>query len=165
MTSRATSGKEQVQKEEQLSLMPGFQAASKKQTSIDKLQHCNSFTQEQKLLPILLPDSISAELDSVPFWNEFVQAMSDALWLPTRIDSPGAADAVPSAADLICSNGYLSKTTANSWFSTKITSRPKENWLRISKPKVHVFSCRIYGLRKYKQKIKEDKELQTQSTT
>ncbi|MBM7655459.1 putative site-specific integrase-resolvase [Neobacillus cucumis] len=39
------------------------------------------------------------------------------------------------------------------------TLSPQEELVQDLISIIHVFSCRIYGLRKYKKKLKEDKEL------
>ncbi len=131
MTSRATRVYQQTEEMGQLSLMPVFQAVDKKLILIDKLQSLKTSTQTQNLSQTLLPDSTSKDRDLKPFWDECVKAMSDLLWLPTKTDSL--------VLGLTSSNGSYSKTTQDSWFSTKTTFPQSEKWLRntiFSKPKI-----------------------------
>ena len=71
-------------------------------------------------------DSTTAERDLQPYWNDYIEAISSHLWLPTETDSPGSA---PNSSSK-CS----SKTVANSWFSTSEISAPRRNSPRIYSP-------------------------------
>ena len=71
-------------------------------------------------------DSTTAERDLQPYWNDYIEAISSHLWLPTEIGSPGSA---PNSSSK-CS----SKTVANSWFSTSEISAPQRNSPRIYSP-------------------------------
>lgn len=118
--SRRISKYQQLEDNGQLSLMPVFQVAAKKQILIDKLQLLSGSTQDVKSSQTSLADSTSEEKDYLPFWSEFVQALSDTLWLPTKTDLP--------VSGLISSNGSVNKITANSWFSTKTTYLQNAKW-------------------------------------
>lgn len=78
----------------------------------------------EKSLPKLVPVSTLNEKGYYPFWDESCQEMSRKLWSLTQTDSFGLA--------LTSSNGFVSKTIANSWFSTKSTSLQNEKWLKTS---------------------------------
>ena len=106
--------------------MPELAAVTKKQTLIDKLHSLSTSIPNRKPLPILGADLTSEEKDSLPFWSEFVQAMSEGLSLPTKTAS--------AVSGLTSSNGSVSVTGANSWFSTRTTSLLSESWLRTSLP-------------------------------
>ena len=89
----------------------------------DKL---NSFVQDfqkanfyQKLAPGLI---LGGE-DSLPFWTEFSQAMSNALWLPTPTDLSDSGSSLLS--------GCARKQDVNSWFSTNVSSLQNRNSLQI----------------------------------
>ena len=71
-------------------------------------------------------DSTTAERDLQPYWNDYIEAISSHLWLPTETGSPGSA---PNSSSK-CS----SKTVANSWFSTSEISAPQRNSPRIYSP-------------------------------
>jgi putative transposase len=81
-------------------------------------------------LPLSLPksaaDSTSNEKSCKPYWNEFCQAMSEWLSLPTKTDWQGKA--------LTCFDGSASKTGVSSWYSMRQVSVGTEKWLRTSSP-------------------------------
>jgi putative transposase len=64
--------------------------------------------------------------NSLPFWTEFSQAMSNALWLPTQTDLPVSGSSLLS--------GCANEQTANSWFSMSANSALNRNSLRICCP-------------------------------
>ena len=72
------------------------------------------------------PDSTTGAKDLLPYWNEFTEAISSRLWLPTATDSPGSG---PNS-----SSKSSSETVANSWFSTSEISAPRRNSPRIYSP-------------------------------
>ena len=61
-----------------------------------------------------------------PYWSEYTRAISDALCVPTQIDSSGLGS--PSLS------GYASKQAASSWFSMNVTSLQSKNSYKISCP-------------------------------
>jgi putative transposase len=69
-------------------------------------------------------DSISKGKNLFPYWNEFSKVMSEWLSLPIKTDWQDSV--------LTCSNGFVSKTGVNSWYSTKQTLVQSEKWLKTS---------------------------------
>jgi len=110
----------------QLSLMPAFQVADKKQTLIAKLQQYSNSTPTQNSSLISPVDLISKEQDLEPFWDESVLAMSNLLWLPTKTDL--------SVLGLTSSPGCANKMVQKSWFSTKTVYPQNESWLKTYLP-------------------------------
>ena len=55
--------------------------------------------------------------------------------------------------------GFLQKCGVEMGVVNNDTLSPQEELVQDLISIIHVFSCRIYGLRKYKKKLKEDKEL------
>ncbi len=92
--------------------------------------------------------STSKEKNFVTYWNEFSQEMFQWLWSVIKIDSPVSA--------LNLSNGSAKDKVVNSWFSSKVTLSPEREMVEDILAIIHVFSCRLYGLRKYKKLIRED---------
>ena len=126
MKSRLTREDQTRERLGQLSLMPGFQAVDKKQTSIAKLQsYSNSIpTQNSSLIsPVVL---ISKEQDLEPFWDASVKAMSDLLWLPTSDDLPETG--------LTSKQSCVKKMAQKSWFSTKTIYPRNESCLKTYLP-------------------------------
>lgn len=126
MILRHTKEYQTIERNGQLSLMPAFQVAPKKQTSIAKLQnYSNSIpTHPSSLIsPVAL---ISKEQDLEPFWSESVKAMSDLLWLPTKTDSP--------VSGLTSSLGCANLTVQKSWFRAKTVYPQNESWLKTYLP-------------------------------
>lgn len=71
-------------------------------------------------------DSTSKEKRCLPFWDKSCQEISQQLWSDTKIGLRGLV--------AISSNGYASKTIANSWFSVETSCLQNEKWLKISLP-------------------------------
>ncbi len=71
-------------------------------------------------------DSISKEKRRLPFWDKSCQETSQQLWSGTLTDSQGLA--------ATSSNGSVSKTIANSWFSVETSCLQNEKWLKIYLP-------------------------------
>jgi putative transposase len=67
-------------------------------------------------------DSTSSEKSYFPYWNQFSQAMSDWLSLPTKTDWRDLG--------LISSSGSASGKSVKSWFSTKSVSVQSVKWLK-----------------------------------
>ena len=123
MTSRPTSV---IPSPTPPSATAGSPATSRPATSNGRSLSCNSSTPTLKSSPMSPQDSTTAERDLQPYWNDFIEAISSHLWLPTETGSPGSA---PNSSSK-CS----SKTVANSWFSTSEISAPQRNSPRIYSP-------------------------------
>lgn len=65
-------------------------------------------------------------LPTKPFWDKSCQEISQQLWSDTKIGLRGLVET--------SSNGYVSKTIANSWFSVETSCLQNEKWLKISLP-------------------------------
>jgi putative transposase len=81
-------------------------------------------TQKPKSVAKLEEDLISNGRSFFPYWNESSKEMSEWLSLPTKTDWQDSA--------LTCSNGFVSKTGVNSWYSTKQTLVQSKKWLKTS---------------------------------
>lgn len=92
----------------------------------DKL---NSFVrdfQTRNFYQTLAPGLILGGENSLPFWTEFSQAMSNALWLPTQTDLFDS--------DSSWLSGCATKQDANSWFSMNVSSVQNKSLLQICCP-------------------------------
>lgn len=82
-----------------------------------------------------------------------------------RVMSGGVEEIVVSHRDRLCRFGFDFIRNIASKYNTRIVVldntqlSPQEELVRDLVSIIHVFSCRIYGLRKYNSKIKEDKDL------
>ena len=72
------------------------------------------------------PGSTTGGKDLQPYWNDFIAEINSRLWLPAETGSP--------ASEPNSSSRCLSKTVANSWFSTSETSAPQRNSPKIYLP-------------------------------
>ena len=125
MTSKSSSKKNQRTEEDapllsMLASLPDLNLA----TCIDKLRDYQRSTQAQKLLKKWQEDLILGGKACSPFWDEFCEAISQLLWLPTKTDLQGS--------DSILLSGSVSNLTAKSWFSTKSVSLHTPNSFKIS---------------------------------
>lgn len=89
-------------------------------TLIDKPITFNPSTQKRKSSKKLEVDSTTKDINLKPFWNEYCQEMSNALWSLTKTDW---LDSVSSYSD-----SFVSSTIANSWFATTQVSLQNEKW-------------------------------------
>ncbi len=87
---------------------------------------CLLFKMVQIIKKISEADSTSKEKRSLPFWDKSCQEISRQLWSDTKIDLRGLVET--------SSNGSVSKTIANSWFSVETSCLQNEKWLKISLP-------------------------------
>ena len=94
--------------------MPGFQAAVKKLTSLNKLTFLSLVIPMQKSSLTSEADSTSSEKVFKPYWTEFSQTLSNLLSLPTKI---GFA-----VLGSILSHGCVLGSRLKYWFSTRRTS-------------------------------------------
>ena len=99
----------------------------------DKLACYPAFFQKQKLLKTLDPDLTLNEKDFPKWWNEFVEEISQELWLPTKIDSCDLGTTY--------SNKSAKKITAKSWFTVK-----KTNYSMFQEKKKQESYKKIYSL-------------------
>lgn len=82
-----------------------------------------------------------------------------------QIMSGNVAEVVVVHRDRLCRFGFEMLQSIADKFNTQlvvlceITMSPQEELVRDLISIIHVFSCRIYGLRKYSNKIKEDKDI------
>lgn len=82
-----------------------------------------------------------------------------------RVMSGGVEEIVVSHRDRLCRFGFDFIRNIASKYNTRIVVldnthlSPQDELVRDLVSIIHVFSCRIYGLRKYNRKIKEDKDL------
>lgn len=106
------------------SFTPELVATNSERICIGRPTISNPCFRMEKLLPKSVPGSTLSEKGYYPFWDESCQEMSKKLWSHTQTDSFGLA--------LTSSNGFVSKTIADSWFSTKLTSLQNKKWLKIS---------------------------------
>ena len=117
----------------------------KRQTSIDKLNDYQRSIQALLLLRKWEEDSILGGKDSSPFWDEFCEAISQLLWLPTKTDLQGS--------DSILLSGSASNLTAKSWFSTKSVSLHTPNSFKISSQFSTAFQADFTPLEDLKTKL------------
>jgi putative transposase len=92
----------------------------------DKLNSYVQDFQTRNLYQKLAPGSILGGENSLPFWTEFSQAISNVLWLPTQTDWCDSDSSLLS--------GCVKKQAANSWFSMSLSSLQNNNWFRICCP-------------------------------
>jgi putative transposase len=114
--------------------MPASVVALNSPTSLDRLPHCPTSTLKQKSSQKSEADSTSQKRKCWPYWDKSCQEMSAWLSLPTKTDWQDMPDGRLSPTDLTCFDGSVSKTGANSWFSTRQVSAQNEKWLRTSSP-------------------------------
>ena len=115
-TLRVTSGLLKMQK----SCVTAESAhTNKKMISKDKLVTCESVIRKQKLLKTSVVELTTKEKALTRYWNDSCQAKSSHLWLPTKTALQDLEQNLSSSS--------LSKTMANSWFSTKLNILPKKN--------------------------------------
>lgn len=105
---------------------PEYQAPNKEKICNVNVIISNLFTLEQKLLQKLEGDSTTKEKSFLPYWNGLCQEISNVLLSHIKIDSQDLAS--------ISSPGYVPKTLAKSWFSTKLSYLPMKKWLKTSLP-------------------------------
>lgn len=89
----------------------------------------NSYVQDfqtRNIYQKLVPGLILGGENSLPFWTEFSQVISSALWLPTLT---GSYD-----SDLSWLSGYAKEQDANSWFSMNVSSAPNKSLWQICCP-------------------------------
>ena len=153
MTSRPTSV---IPNPAPPSAIAGSPATSRPETSNARSPSCNSSTPTLKSSPTLHQDSTTGARDLLPYWNDYIAAISSQLWLPAATGSPGSAQNSSSKSS--------SKTVANSWFSTSEISAPRKNSPRIYSPSLLSSLARANGLRRYRKKIQEDKNLPRPAT-
>jgi len=96
------------------SVMQELVQVIKKGTLIDKLNYWKKNIQTQLSSKISEVDSIGKDQDLKPFWNRFIQIISQKLWLPIETDFVDL--------DTNCLNGSLKSTTLKSWFSSQIVT-------------------------------------------
>lgn len=100
-----------------------FPAILKKLTWSDKLSFLSLSTLIVKLSKTLHQDSTSKGRVYKPYWNEFCQAMSEWLSLPTKTDYVGLGS--------ILSHGLQSAPTVRFWFSTTMHLAQSERCLKM----------------------------------
>ena len=122
MTSTATPKRQE--KPNESFCTPESAAEDRNQTWSDKLQDWLTSILEPNWSERLAAVSTAKDRSSLPYWDEFVQEISEQLWSLTGIDSAGLDLSSLSAVN----------TGAKSWFSMTITSFSNRNWLRISSP-------------------------------
>ena len=93
---------------------------SRKTTSKGRSHSCGTGIQTTQLSRTLPVESTSKEKDFSPYWNQYVQEMSQKLWLPTKIGSQDLGSTL--------SNGWSSSTVEGSWFSRKFLIPHNKNW-------------------------------------
>jgi putative transposase len=101
-------------------------APSKKKTSTDKSAISKESTRKGKSSKISEEDSTLKEKAFLPFWDKSCQELSVKLWSVTKTDLQGLV--------VTSSDGYVSRTIANSWFWVEQTYLQKKKWLKISLP-------------------------------
>lgn len=106
----------------QPSYMPGFQAALKSLTSLNRLTFFSLTIPVAKSSKTSDQDSTTDAKVFSPYWNGFSQMMSDWLSLPTKIACVGL--------DSILSHGCAVAKNVKFWFSAKRTSVQSEKWLK-----------------------------------
>ena len=123
-------------------------STSKGKISKGRSLSCGKDTLKPKLSKISAEDSTGSEKDLSPYWSDFTAAISSELWLPIETGSPDSGSSLFS--------GLPSKTAAGSWFSTTRTTAPNRELTEDILAILHTFSCRLHGLRRYRNAIKED---------
>ena len=99
---------------------------SSAETSSGKSLTCENSTPTPKSSLTSPEASTGSEKDCSPYWSGFTAEISSLLWLPTETVWP--------ASGLNSSSGWLSKTAAQSWFSTSRMPAPNPNSPRIYSP-------------------------------
>jgi hypothetical protein len=144
--SRLTSGA--VQLELPLFAIVESLPQSNETTSTDKSPICSLSTQKLKSSETLGQDSTSNGKDCAPYWTDLAREISDRLArfgfeLIQYLVEQNGGDIVVLDQNVYCPNSELTA-----------------DLLSI----LHVFSCRMHGLRKYSQKIKQDPDLSESRT-
>lgn len=111
---------------EQLSSTLELAATSKKKTFKGKSISSKRATRKEKLSKTSVEDSTSSAKGLFPFWDEFCKATSSELLSATKIDSLDL--------ELNLSDGCVSKTLVNSWFSVEQSYLQNEKCLKMSLP-------------------------------
>ncbi len=134
-----------------------YPAQSKEMTLNDKLRICEASTPPQKLSETSEVVSTSKEKGLEPYWNGLCKVISSKLLLPHR-------DRIARfGIDLI---RYLIEQNGGELVVLDQTEHsPQEELTADLLAILHVFSCRMPGLRSYRDKIKEDKSLSDNRTT
>jgi hypothetical protein len=133
------------------SFTPELARTNKNQTLNDKRLTCNPCSQTDSLSKTSAPDSTTQLKDYFPFWDKFCQETSEKLWSATKTDSFGSV--------LTSSNGSVNSLHCQLVVLNRSDLSPEREMVEDILAIVHVFSCRLYGLRKYKSVIKEDSDL------
>ena len=110
--------------ENKSTLLPELAVRHKSQTWSDQLPGWLASILEPKWSERLAAVSTSKDHASLPYWNEWVQEMSEQLWLHIKTAS---AD-----LDLTSLPGTAVNTGAKLWFSMTKTCLPTRNGLRIA---------------------------------
>lgn len=124
-TSRVSSKRVKVSSLVETSAIAESQAPNKKMTLPGKSNTCQTSFPSTTSLAMLLQGSTLREKDFSPYWNQLAAEMSERLWLPTETDF--------AASDLSLSDGFVTSTIQDSWFSTSLAchqakSLPKTYW-------------------------------------
>ncbi len=85
----------------------------------------------QKLLQTSVVASTTNAKGLEPYWSAYTEEINSRLWLPTKTVLHGLEQK--------CLHTCLSKTVANSWFSTEIHYRPKKKYAPIFCPSSQFF--------------------------
>ena len=83
---------------------------------------------------VMSNNQTKSEKNRLPYWDSYCQEMSAWLSLPTSTDWQNMPDGRRSPTPLTCSDGSVSKTGVNSWFSIKQVSVQSEKSFRTSSP-------------------------------
>ena len=106
--------------------MPELAVTSNEKNSNDKSATSKTSTRKPKSLKTSEVASTSKEKRCLPFWDKSCQEISQQLWSDTKTGLQGLV--------ATSSNGSVSKTIANSWFSVETSCLQNEKWLKISLP-------------------------------
>ena len=107
-----------------LSSMPESQVPNNEKIYSVNVIISNLDTLQQRLSQKLEAVLTTSEKSFSPYWSELCQEISSVLLSHIKTDSRDLAS--------ISSFGYVPKTLANSWFSTKLSYLPNRKWLKTS---------------------------------
>ena len=133
------------------SVIAECQVQSNETTSTGKSSTCESDILMRKSSRTLVQESISNGKDCGPYWNERCAELSSHLWLPTETVLARFGSQIiefviqQSGGELVVLN--------------EVSLSPEQELKTDLLTILHVFSCRLHGLRKYKSQIQEDQDI------
>lgn len=155
---RKKSGKSMMKKEKE-SVTVGSPHVPSRMTSNDKLNLCSQSIRDLRLSETLEAGLIGNGKVFSNFSKEQLRGISEQLWYPIETDLHGS--------DLSCSNGSLTITESNSWFSTRRLEVRNQSFVKTSCPLSTCFPVGLTAqddIRKKKSRKKLKKNLKPKKT-